>query len=105
MAEMAEFEKISRGAVREVEILQELAKILPASVWIWQYKFSGREVEVSGFADSASELIPLLDKSALFEKVEFLAPVTKERERRIGVDKERERFKIRMRLEGMGGTS
>ncbi len=40
----------------------------------------------------------------LFEKVEFQAPVTKERERRVGVDKERERFKIKMRLEGMGGA-
>jgi len=56
-------------------------------------------MEVSGFADSASDLIPLLDRSPLFEKVEFLAPVTKERERRAGVDKERERFKIKMRLE------
>ena len=103
-AEMAEFEKIARGAVSEVRILQELSNILPSSVWIWQYRFSGREIEVSGFADSASELIPLLDKSPLFEKVEFLAPVTKERERRIGVEKERERFKIKMRLEGRGGT-
>ncbi len=103
-AEMAEFEKITREAVSEVEILGELTQLLPASVWIWQYKFSGREIEISGFADSASELIPLLDKSPLFERVEFLAPVTKERERRIGVEKERERFKIKMRLEGMGGT-
>ena len=103
--EMAEFEKITRGAVSEVQILQELTRLLPSSVWIWQYKFSGREIEISGFADSASELIPLLDKSPLFEKVEFLAPVTKERERRIGVEKERERFKIKMRLEGTGGPT
>ncbi len=103
-AEITEFDKITRGAVREVEILKELAQVLPPTVWIWQYRISGKEIEISGFADSASELIPLLDKSPLFEKVEFQAPVTKERERRLGVDKERERFKIKMRLEGMGGT-
>ncbi len=103
-AEIAEFEKIRRGAVSEVEILKELTQVLPPAVWIWQYRISGKEIEISGFADSASELIPLLDKSPLFEKVEFLAPVTKERERRVGVDKERERFKIKMRLEGMGGA-
>ena len=101
-AEIREFEKITRGAVSEVEILKELTQILPPTVWIWQYRISGREIEISGFADSASELIPLLDKSPLFEKVEFQAPVTKERERRLGVDKERERFKIKMRLEGTG---
>ena len=61
-------------------------------------------MEISGFADSASDLISLLDKSPLFEKVEFLAPVTKERDRRIGGDKEKERFKIKLRLEGRSGA-
>jgi Tfp pilus assembly protein PilN len=105
VSEMAEFAKITRGSVSEVQILKELTELLPPSVWIWQYKFSGREIEISGFADSASELIPLLDKSPLFEKVEFLAPVTKERDRRTGADRERERFKIKMRLEGVGGAT
>jgi general secretion pathway protein L len=103
-AAIAEFEKISRESVTEVEILKELSQVLPPTVWIWQYRFAAKEVEISGFADSASELIPLLDKSPFFEKVEFLAPVTKERERRVGTDKERERFKIKMRLEGVGGS-
>jgi Tfp pilus assembly protein PilN len=105
LSEMAEFAKITRGSVSKVQILKELTELLPPSVWIWQYKFAGREIEISGFADSASELIPLLDKSPLFEKVEFLAPVTKERDRRMGVDRERERFKIKMRLEGVGGAT
>ena len=103
-AEIAEFNKITREAVREVQILRELTQILPPSVWVWQYRYTGKEIEISGFADSASELISLLDKSPMFEKVEFLAPVTKERERRLGADKERERFKIKMRIEGMGGA-
>jgi Tfp pilus assembly protein PilN len=103
-AEIAEFDKITRGAVSEVQVLRELTQILPSSVWVWQYRFTGKEIEISGFADSASELIPLLDKSSIFERVEFMAPVTKERERRLGADKERERFKIKMRIEGVGGT-
>jgi len=103
-AEIAEFDRITRGAVSEVQILRELTQILPSSVWVWQFKFAGKEIEISGFADSASELIPLLDKSPIFEKVEFMAPVTKERERRLGADKERERFKIKMRIEGLGGA-
>lgn len=98
--EILEFEKITSAEVSKVEILRELTGILPSTVWIWNFKYSGREIEISGFADSASDLIALLDKSSLFEKVEFLAPVTKERERRIGGDKEKERFKIRMRIEG-----
>ncbi len=72
---------------------------MPPTVWIWNLKATSGEIEISGFADSASDLIPLLDRSPLFEKVEFLAPVTKERDRRLGSDKEKERFKIRMYLE------
>jgi len=104
-AETVDFDRISRGAVSAMQVLKELTQILPSSVWVWQFKLAGKDVEISGYADSASELISLLDKSPLFEKVEFLAPVTKERERRIGgADKERERFKIKMRLEGAGGA-
>jgi general secretion pathway protein L len=98
--EISEFLKITSGEVSKIEILKELAQILPSTVWVWNIKYSGGEMEMSGFADSASELIHLLERSPLFEKVEFLAPVTKERERRMGADKEKERFKIKMRVEG-----
>jgi len=97
--EILDLDKIRSAEISKVEILRELTQLLPATVWIWNFKYTGRELEISGFADSASELISLLDRSPLFERVEFLAPVTKERERREGVDKERERFKIKARLE------
>jgi Tfp pilus assembly protein PilN len=98
--EIAEFEKIRSGEVSKIEILRELTQLLPNTVWIWNFKYTGKELEISGFADSASDLIPLIDGSPLFEKVEFLSPVTKERDRRGGGDKEKERFKIRARMEG-----
>ena len=98
--EILDLDKIRSAEISKVEILRELTQLLPTTVWIWNFKYTGRELEISGFADSASELISILDRSPLFERVEFLAPVTKERERREGVDKERERFKIKARLEG-----
>jgi len=97
--ESSEVEKFKSAEISKIALLRELAQLLPNTVWVWNLKYGSREVEISGFADSASDLIPLLDKSPLFEKVEFLAPVTKERERKIGVDKEKERFKIKMRVE------
>jgi general secretion pathway protein L len=103
--ELSEFEKIKSGEVSKIEMLRELTQLLPSTVWIWNLKYTGKEIEISGFADSASDLIPLLDKSSLFEKVEFLTPVTKERVVMGSVvmgseAKEKERFKIKMRLEG-----
>jgi len=106
--EVSEFVKIEAAEPSKVEILRELAQILPANVWIWNLKYNGKEIEISGFAESASDLIPLLDRSPLFERVEFLAPVTKERIRMVvggnPVDKEKERFKIKLRLEAKRST-
>jgi len=75
---------------------------LPATVWIWNLKCTGKEIEISGFADSASDLIPLLDRSSLFEKPEFMTPVTREKTMVGGEAKDKERFKIKMKLEGRG---
>jgi len=98
--EMSEFDQIRSGEISKVEILEELTRLLPNTTWIWNLKYNGKEIELSGFADSASDLIPLLDKSPLFEKVEFLAPVTKEMQMRGDGNKEKERFKIKAKIEG-----
>jgi Tfp pilus assembly protein PilN len=98
--EMAELDQIRLGEVSKVEVLEELTRVLPETTWIWNLKYNGKEIELSGFTDSASDLIPLLDKSPLFEKVEFMAPVTKEMQMRGDGNKEKERFKIKARIEG-----
>jgi general secretion pathway protein L len=98
--EMAELVQIRSGEISKVLVLEELTRLLPDTTWIWNLKYNGKEMELSGFADSASDLIPLLDRSPLFEKVEFLAPVTKEMQMRGDGNKEKERFKIKAKMEG-----
>jgi len=97
--EISELEKIQSEEISKVEMLKELTRLLPPMVWIWNMKYNGKEIEISGFADSASDLISLLDKSPLFDKVEFLAPVTKERQIKPEGAQEKERFKIRAKIE------
>ncbi len=101
--EISELDKIRSGEVPKIDILRELTQLLPNTVWIWNLKYNGKEIEISGYADSASDLIPLLDKSPLFEKVEFLAPVTKEKQMRPEGEKEKERFRIKAKPEGRRG--
>jgi Tfp pilus assembly protein PilN len=96
--EISELRKIERGEVSMIEILQELTRLFPATAWIWNFKCNGKEIEISGFGDSAANLIPLLNNSPFFEKVEFLAPVTKERIMTGAGGKEQERFKIKAKL-------
>jgi general secretion pathway protein L len=98
--EMAELDQIRSGEISKVQLLEELTRVLPETTWIWNLKYNGKEIELSGFADSASDLIPLLDRSPFFEKVEFMAPVTKEMQMRADGNKEKERFKIKARIEG-----
>jgi general secretion pathway protein L len=98
--EIAELDQIRSGEISKGEVLEELTRLLPDTTWIWNLKYNGKEIELSGFADSASDLIPLLDRSPLFEKVEFLAPVTKEMQMRGDGNKEKERFKIKAKIEG-----
>ncbi len=97
--ELSGIAKIRDGEISKVEILRELTQLLPGTVWIWNFKYANREVEINGFADSASDLIPLLDRSPLFEKVEFASPVTTERVITGKESREKQRFKIKMRLE------
>jgi len=71
---LAEF-KNRRGAV--LEMLRELTERIPKSAWISNMTFSDKGIEIEGYADSASELIPLLDTSPMFKDVGFLSSITK----------------------------
>jgi len=104
--EVQEFELLARGEISKLEILKELSDIFPPTVWVWNLKVQMKEVskelltdvELNGFANSASDLIAILDKSSLFEKVEFSSPVIKER-RGTGDQVEKERFRISAKVE------
>jgi Tfp pilus assembly protein PilN len=96
--EVQEFETLKREETSKLAILRELSDALPSSVWIWNVKLRSKDIEINGFASSASDLIAILDKSPLFEKVEFSSPVTKER-RPAGDPAEKERFRISAKIE------
>ncbi|RPJ04169.1 MAG: hypothetical protein EHM36_11170, partial [Deltaproteobacteria bacterium] len=98
--EVREFEAMRADEVSKLEILKELSGILPPTAWLWNIKLKAKEVELSGFADSASDLIGILDKSSVFEKVKFASPVTKET-RLFGANVTKERFKINADVEKM----
>jgi hypothetical protein len=83
-----------------LEILAELALILPKDSWITNLNYKGFEIKetkknggeliINGFAASSSILIPLLEDSPLFEKVEFVGSIKK--------TGDKEQFKISARI-------
>ncbi len=70
-----------------MDILKDLSERIPKSAWVRKLNFSDKGMQVEGHADSASELISLLEASPLFKDVAFLSPITKDRDGK-------ERFRI-----------
>ena len=66
-------------SVKATEVLDELTRILPDGTWLRQFKIKDREVRISGFSQAASNLIGLIEQSAMFENARFTSPVTQDR--------------------------
>jgi len=60
-----------------LNILKDLSQRIPENAWINNFYFSDKEVKIDGYADSASELIPLIETSPLFKDVAFMSSITK----------------------------
>lgn len=81
-----------------VETLAELTERMPDPAWVNRLLVQGSEVQLFGEAESATALVPLLESSELFQKVEFRAPTT--RHEATGKD----RFHIGLRLTSAGAS-
>jgi Tfp pilus assembly protein PilN len=69
-----------RGEV--LRVIDELSKAVPNSAYLSNLRYRGGVLEVQGSAESASALIPLLERSAVFENVGFNAPSNRGRDNR-----------------------
>jgi len=71
---------LRRGEV--LRILDELSKVVPNNVYFSNLRYRAGVLEVQGNAENASALIPLLERSPLFENVAFNAPSNRGRDNR-----------------------
>ena len=69
-----------RGEV--LRVIDELSKTVPNGAYLSNLRYRGGVLEVQGNAESASTLIPLLERSPLFENVGFNAPSNRGRDNR-----------------------
>lgn len=87
-------EKIKSSDPGKLKFLEELTLIIPMDGWLsdFSYTASGNKINLSGYAVSASKLIPILEESKLFENVKFTSPITTDRKT------EKEKFRIEMKV-------
>jgi len=76
-ARIASLDDFRRRPQADLDVLDELVRILPEKVWTNSIEISTDSVVISGEADQAAPLLKLLDSSPLFEKSEFAMPVTR----------------------------
>jgi len=65
------------GRIPALPLMRELTNLLPQDAWFQALNMDRQGVEVTGQANAASQLIPLLEASPWLERVEFTSPVTK----------------------------
>jgi general secretion pathway protein L len=66
------------GRPMATEVLADLTRLLPDQAHLAQLSLQGGEIQLHGWAATASDLISLLDQSPLFRAPQFRAPVTRE---------------------------
>ncbi len=64
------------GQLDLLDLLRELTLIIPETAWVRDFTLTEDSVKLDGFADSAAELIPILEASPNFTDVGFLSAIT-----------------------------
>lgn len=79
-ARLAEVDRL-RGAIasqrRMTDVLEEISRLLPDSVYLTDLTVEGESATLVGFAGSASSIISPIEASPMFERAEFASPVLK----------------------------
>ncbi|HMH53163.1 MAG TPA: PilN domain-containing protein [Candidatus Acidoferrum sp.] len=93
---LATIKSVESSTIRPLPVLRELTDLLPSDAWLTTLSLDSKGAELTGQAAAASSLIPVLENSPRFERVEFASPVTRGREK--------EQFRIRTAWEESGSA-
>ena len=66
--------------INALELLKELTEILPETAWLQGLSVVDNQVEIEGYADSSTQLIPQLEASPFFANAKFLSTITRARD-------------------------
>jgi len=76
-ARIAALDDFRKRPQADLDLLNELVRILPQQVWTNTIEIHPDSVTLAGEADQAAPLLKLLDSSPFFEKSEFVTSVTR----------------------------
>ncbi len=76
-ARIAQLDELRRRPQADLDVLNELTKLLPPPIWTSSVEIYPDSVVIAGEADQASSLLKVLDGSPLFQNSEFALSVTR----------------------------
>ena len=92
-AEIVKIHDFKENRYMSLSIIQELTSLLPKTAWLTRVRITDKGLDIEGYASRATEILPKLENSPFFAKVEFASPTV--RDTRVNAD----RFIIKMELE------
>jgi general secretion pathway protein L len=71
---------LRKERIDALEFLKELTEVLPDTAWLSGLSITDNRVEIQGYADYSTRLIPQLEASSLFANAKFISTITQGRD-------------------------
>jgi len=71
---------LEKDRIHALEVLKEITEVLPATAWLNGLSVADNKVEIQGYADYSTRLIPQLEDSPRFANAKFISTITKNRD-------------------------
>ena len=71
---------LRQDRIHALEILKQLTEIIPDTGWLNGLSIADNKVQIQGYADYSTHLIPKLEASTLFANAKFISTITKARD-------------------------
>jgi len=92
-SEIAAIDNFKNNSPMFLSIIKELTVILPMNAWLTRIKITEAIVEIEGYADTATDIIPKLEASSYFRKAEFASATTRDSKKNV------DRFAVKMEID------
>jgi len=90
-------DNVRKNSISTLSFLRELSNAIPSTAWLDRLYLRDDEIRLYGYAQSATDLLTVLESSPLFSDVAFVSPITKDKSGR-------EKFRITMKVSSPKGA-
>lgn len=92
VADLAQLRQAKLGRIPATQVLEEISRLLPDTVWLNELRIEGDGVDMTGLAKSGAALPQLLERSPIFTDAALSAPLN------LDPREDKERFSLRLRI-------